>query len=196
MEFFKLVAENLQEGQKINMTILKKGDKLVASLMADTTGVKDKAVTELPPMVISGTPEEFEEGFANAFKPLASTFSLMAEVKSYEDSVEEARKNTEMAKKAKEKLADDKKKFADSLALAKKLKDEHKFKDAKSVLEKAIKMNGADSKKVTDLLAEISRESGEGSLFGGVEDLSDGKALATESKSEDSASDNEDETEE
>lgn len=196
MEFFKLVAENLQEGQKINMTILKKGDKLVASLMADTTGVKDKAVTELPPMVMSGTPEEFEEGFDKAFKPLASTFSLMAEVKSYEDSVEEARKNTEMAKKAKEKLADDKKKFADSLALAKKLKDEHKFKDAKSVLEKAIKMNGADSKKVTDLLAEISRESGEGSLFGGVEDLSDGKALATESKSEDSTSDKENETEE
>lgn len=101
-----------------------------------------------------------------------------------------------MAKKAKEKLADDNKKFADSLALAKKLKDEHKFKDAKAVLEKAIKMNGADSKNVTDLLAEISRESGEGSLFGGVEDLSDGKALATESKSEDSDSDNEDETEE
>lgn len=196
MKFFKLVADNLQEGQKINMTILKKGDKLVASLMADTTGVKDKAVTELPPMVISGTPEEFEEGFADAFKPLASTFSLIADAKSYEDSVEEARKNTEMAKKAKEKLADDKKKFADSLALAKKLKDEHKFKDAKSVLEKAIKMNGADSKKVTVLLAEISRESGEGSLFGCVEDLSDGKALATESKSDDSASDNEYDTEE
>lgn len=196
MEFFKLVAENLQEGQKINMTILKKGDKLVASLMADTTGVKDKAVNELPPMVISGKPEDFEEGFADAFKPLASTFSLMAEVKSYEDSVELARKNTEMAKKAKEKQAYDKKKFDDSLSLANKLKDEHKFKDAKSVLEKAIKMNGADSKKVTDLLTEISRESGEGSLFGGVEDLSDGKALATESKSEDSASDNEYETEE
>lgn len=196
MEFFKLVADNLQEGQKINMTILKKGDNLVASLMADTTGVKDKAVTELPPMVLSGTPEEFEEGFANAFKPLASTFSLMSEVKSYEDSVEEARKNTEMAKKAKEKLADDKKKFADSLSLAKKLKDEHKFKDSKAVLEKAIKMNGADTKKVSDLLSEISRESGEGSLFGCVEDLSDGKALATESKSEGSASDNENETEE
>lgn len=196
MEFFNLVSENLQDGQQINMTIRKKGDRLVASITSDTTGVKDKAVTELPPLVLSGTPQEFEEGFVEAFKPIASTLSLMSEVKSYEASVEEARKKAEMAKKEKEKAADDKKKFTDSLNLAKKLKDEHKFKDAKAVLEKAVKSPGADSKKISELLAEISRESGEGSLFGGVEDLSDGKALATESKSEDSASTNDEGTEE
>ncbi len=174
MDFFKLISEKMKEGQKISMTILKKEDKLVASLIADTNGVKDVAVKDIPPLVINGTPEEFDEGFAEVFKPIERTLNLMSDVKCYEAEVEEARKKTEMEKKEKEKTANEKKKFDEALSLAKKLKDEHKFKDAKDVLDKAIKMESADSKKVAKLLSEISKESGEGTLFGGNEDLSDG----------------------
>lgn len=175
MGFFKLLSENMKEGQKMNMTILKKEDKLVASLIVDTTGVKDNAVKEIPPLVIRGTPEEFEESFADAFKPIAKTFSLVDEVQRYETSVEEARKKTDMENKEKEKIVNAKKKFNEQLAIAKKLKDERKYKDAKAVLEKANEMECADTKKVAALLAEVSRDSGERNLFGGSEHLSGGK---------------------
>lgn len=175
MGFFKLLSENMKEGQKMNMTILKKEDKLVASLIVDTTGVKDNAVKEIPPLVIRGTPEEFEESFADAFKPIAKTFSLVDEVQRYETSVEEARKKTDMEKKEEEKIVNAKKKFNEQLAIAKKLKDERKYKDAKAVLEKANEMGCADTKKVAALLAEVSRDSGERNLFGGSEHLSGGK---------------------
>lgn len=196
MEFFKLVSENLLDGQQINMTIRKKGDRLVASITADSKGVKDSAVKDIPPMVISGTVQEFEEGFGEAFKPISHTLSLMTELKEYEASIEEARKNTEMAKKAKDKENEEAKKFAEALELARKLKNEHKFSEAKQVLEKAIKMPGSDSKKIEDLLADISKESGAGSLFGGVEDLSDGNALAVSEPSEEVGAEEQSEEEE
>ncbi len=174
MDFFKLINENMKDGQKINMTILKRGDKLVASIIADTTGVKDAAVKEIPPLVVNGMPDEFEESFAEVFKPIAQSLSLVSDVQNYEAGVEEARKKTEMEKKEKEHAALVKKKFDEAINSAKKLKDEKKYRDAKEMLAVAGKLEGADNRQIEKLLAEIRNESGEGSLFGGGEDLSDG----------------------
>lgn len=183
MEFFSLIASKMQDGQQLNMTIRKSGDGLVLSMIPDTSGVKDNAVSSLEPLVINGTPQEFAEGFENALAPIAKAFSLMDEVKAYEKSVEDARKKTEMESKKKKEEADQKKSYLDHFNLAKELLGEQKFKDARTVLAKAQTMPGADKDACEKLKREIDDKSGAGGLFGGAEDKSDGKKLSPVSTS-------------
>lgn len=175
MEFFKTVADALQDGQQIVLTIRKSGQNLVASILSDTKGVKDKAVDNIVPIILNGTPEEFEEGFENALKPVAQAAGLVTNIKEFEESVETARKASEMAKKEKDAKAKNKKQFDELIALARKNKDEHKFKDAKSILEKASAIPDADKKLIETVQKEILQVSGEGSMFGPEPDKSDGK---------------------
>lgn len=184
MEFFKLIAERLQDGQKITMVITKSGPKLVTSILPDTKGVKDAAVKDLPPLVMDGTPEDFEEHFAESLKPLDKALGLIAEVGAYEAQLEEARKKTALAEAEKKAAGDRKKKFNDLLNLARKNKNEHKFKDAKAILAKAAAIEGADKKAIEAVEKEIAKLSGDGNLFGGVEDVSDGKDLAETAEAE------------
>ena len=177
MEFFNLIASKMQDGQQLNMTIRKNGEKLVLSMMPDMTGVKDKAVSTLEPLVINGTPQEFEEQFEQALAPVEKDFSLMDEVNAFEKQVEEARKKTEMESKKKKEEADQKHAFNDHLALAKELLGEQKFKDAKTVIAKAEALPGADKAACDKLKKEVDAKSGEGGIFGGPEDKSDGKKL-------------------
>ena len=178
MEFFNLIASKMQDGQQLNMTIRKNGEKLVLSMMPDMSGVKDKAVSSLEPLVMNGTPQEFEEQFEQAVAPIEKAFSLMDEVNAYEKTVEEARKKTEMESKKKKEEADQKQSFLDHLALAKELLGEQKFKDAKTVIAKAETLPGADKAACDKLKKEVDEKSGEGGIFGGPEDKSDGKKLS------------------
>lgn len=198
MEFFNLIASKMQDGQQLNLTIRKNGEKLVLSMIPDTKGVKDKAVSSLEPLVMNGTPQEFEEQFEQAMAPVEKAFSLLSEVNDFEKKVEEARKQSEMEAKKKKEADDQKQKFLDHLNLAKKLLDEQKFKDSKTVLAKAEALPGADKKACEELKKKIDEKSGAGGLFGGVEDKSDGKEL-TPAKGKASApaakSDNDDDDE-
>lgn len=177
MEFFNLIASKMQDGQQLNMTIRKNGEKLVLSMIPDTKGVKDNAVSSLEPLVINGTPQEFEEQFEQALAPVEKAFSLISEVSDFEKRLDEARKKTEMESKKKKEEDEQKQKFIDHLNLAKKLLDEQKFKDSKTVLAKAEALPGADKKACEELKKKIEEKSGAGGLFGGVEDKSDGKEL-------------------
>lgn len=186
----------MQDGQQLNMTIRKNGEKLVLSMIPDTSGVKDKAVSSLEPLVMNGTPQEFDEQFEQALAPMEKAFSLLAEVSDFEKTVDEARKKSEMESKKKKEEDEQKQKFLDHINLAKKLLDEQKFKDAKTVVAKAEALPGADKKACDELRKKIEDKSGAGGLFGGVEDKSDGKEL-TPGKGKASApaakSDNDDE---
>lgn len=182
MEFFKTVADVLQDGQQLTLTIRKSGQNLVASILSDTRGVKDKAVDNIVPLIINGTPEEFEDGFEAALQPLAQATGLVTNIKDFEESVETARKASDMAKKQKDEAAKQKKQFNDLIDLARKNKDEHKFKDAKTVLAKASALPGADKSLIQKVEKEIALASGEGNMFGGEEDLSDGKNVGAASE--------------
>ena len=177
MEFFNLIASKMLDGQQLNMTIRKNGEKLVLSMIPDTKGVKDKAVSNLEPLVLNGTPQEFEEQFEQALAPVEKALSLLSDIEAYEKQVDEARKQSDMEAKKKKEADDQKQKFLDHLNLAKKLLDEQKFKDSKTVLAKAEALPGADKKACEELKKKIDEKSGAGGLFGGVEDKSDGKEL-------------------
>lgn len=196
MEFFKTIADFLQDGQQVTMAIRKSGSNIAVSVMPDNRGVKDKAVENITPLVMSGTPEDFEEGFKDALKPLAEAQGLVSNIKEFEESTEKARKESEMAKKLKDEAAKQKKEFNDLIALARKNKDEHKFKDARAILLKAKALPSAEKAMIDKVLHEINTASGVGNMFGGEEDLSDGKDLGNPQPSQEEAEDNENEGEE
>ncbi len=177
MEFFKTIAEFLQDGQQVTMAIRKSGGNIAVSIMPDNRGVKDKAVDNITPLVMSGTPEDFEEGFKNALKPLAEAQGLVSNIKEFEESTEKAKRESEMAKKLKDEAAKQKKEFNDLIALARKNNEEHKFKDARSILAKAQALPSAEKSIIDTVSKEIDSKSGVGNLFGGEQDMSDGKDI-------------------
>ena len=182
MEFFKTIADFLQDGQQVTMAIRKSGGNIAVSIMPDNRGVKDKAVENITPLVMSGSPEDFEEGFKDALKPLAAAQGLVANIKEFEESTKKAKRESEMAKKLKDEAVKQKKEFNDLIALARKNNDEHKFKDARSILTKASALPSAEKAIIEKVIKEIDAASGVGNMFGGEEDLSDGKDLTPGAK--------------
>ena len=98
--------------------------------------------------------------------------------------------------------------FKGYLSLAQENCNADKFKDAKTCLDKARAVcDGSDSqnKQIRDMESNINQKSGEGSIFGGVVDKSDGKNVvfkasktkpAPAPKSDDEDSESEDEADE
>lgn len=194
MEFFKTIADFLQDGQQVRMAIRKSGGNIAVSIMPDNRGVKDKAVENITPLVMSGTPEDFEEGFKDALKPLAQAQGLVSNIKEFEEGTEKAKRESEMAKKLKDEAAKQKKEFNDLITLARKNKDEHKFKDARTILAKASALPSADKALIGKVMKEIDDAAGVGNMFIQEEDKSDGKDLGAkapekpaEAKPEDAA---------
>ena len=181
MEFFKTIADFLQDGQQLQMAIRKSGESIAVSILPDNRGVKDKAVEHITPLVMSGTPEDFEEGFKDALKPLEQAQGLVSNIKEFEESTEKAKRESEMAKKLKDEAAKQKKEFNDLIALARKNKDEHKFKDARSILAKASALPSADKAIIGKVSKEIDDTAGVGNMFVQEEDKSDGMDLGTKS---------------
>lgn len=195
MEFFKTISEHMKDGQQLSLTIKKNGENLVVSILPDTSSVKDKSVSNIAPLIMSGTPEDFEAEFEKALVPLDKTLGLISDISSYEEEVDKARSKSEMESKKKAAAEKQKKQYLDLLTLAKKNIDAKKYKDAKTVLEKAAALACADKKEIEKMFADIESKSGAGSLFGAGEDNSDGKDIdvaVSQSEGEDNQSENED----
>lgn len=195
MEFFKTISEHMKDGQQLSLTIKKNGENLVVSILPDTSSVKDKSVSNIAPLIMSGTPEDFEAEFEKALVPLDKTLGLISDISSYEEEVDKARSKSEMESKKKAAAEKQKKQYLDLLTLAKKNIDAKKYKDAKTVLEKAAALSVADKKEIEKMFADIESKSGAGSLFGAGEDNSDGKDIdvaVNQSEGEDNQSENED----
>lgn len=198
MEFFKTISEHMKDGQQLSLTIKKNGEILVVSILPDTSSVKDKSVSNLTPLVMNGTPDDFENGFAEALAPVDKAIGLISDVKAYENEVEQARSKSEMESKKKAETDKLKKKYNDLLSLAKKNINAKNFKDARAVLEKASELSCSDKKDIDNVLADIESKSGSNSLFGAAEDLSDGKdiEIANSESQEERVEDDDNENEE
>lgn len=198
MEFFKTISGHMKDGQQLSLTIKKNGENLVVSILPDTSSVKDKSVSNLTPLVMNGTPDDFENGFAEALAPVDKAIGLISDVKAYENEVEQARSKSEMESKKKAETDKLKKKYNDLLSLAKKNINAKKFKDARVVLEKASELSCSEKKDIDNVLADIESKSGSNSLFGAAEDLSDGKdiEIANSESQEESVKDGDNENEE
>lgn len=182
MDFFKTIADFLQDGQQVQMAIRKSGDIIAVSILPDNRGVKDKAVENITPLVMSGTPGDFEEGFFDALRPLQEAQGLVSNIKEFEENTEKVKRESEVAKKLKNEAVKQKNEFNELIALTRKNIDKHKFKDARAVLSKAQALPAAEKVIIEKVKKEIDDASGIGNMFGGEEDLSDGEDLSTITK--------------
>lgn len=178
MGLFVDLAEMLVSGQQLTINVRKEGEKLVVSTMPVLSGVKDKAVENIIPIVVNGMPQDFDEGFVEALRNgLPKSIGLVDNIKEHEESVENARKATEMAKKAKDEKDKAKKEFDGYIELARQNVRENKFVDAKKCLDKAAAVKDADKSVIDKARKYIAEKSGEGGLFQGPVDMSDGKNI-------------------
>lgn len=177
MEFFKLIASKMQEGQQLNLTIRKlQGDKLVMSLAPDVKNAGGE-LTGIRPLTLNGTAEDFEAEFEKALEPMEKAFGLVSSVEEFNASLKKAEEATKMAKAKKDTEEKQKKAFKDAIAKARQLNEAHKFADARSVLAKAAALPGADKALIETVSKEIDKMNGVGDMFGGVKDESDGKDI-------------------
>lgn len=179
MEFFKKINDLLGEGCTLSINVAKKGDTLTVGVLPGNPLVKDAAAKNLTPLNISGTPEELDEGFLGAIEaPISRTTGLLVDMASFEKGEAEAKAKSAMLAKQKEEKQKKEAEFKGYLALAQENCNADKFKDAKTCLDKARAVcDGSDSqnKQIRDMESSINQKSGEGSIFGGVVDKSDGK---------------------
>lgn len=209
MEFFKKINDLLGEGCTLTINVAKKGGILVVGVLPGNPIVKDAAAKNLAPLNVSGTPDELDEGFLGAIEaPVSRATGLLVDMASFEKGEAEAKAKSAMIAKQKEEKQKKEAEFKGYLALAQENCNADKFKDAKTCLDKArAACDGSDvqNKQIRDIEASINQKSGEGSIFGGTTDKSDGKNVvlkaskskpAPASKSEDEGSESEDEGEE
>lgn len=208
MEFFKKINDLLGEGCTLSINVAKKGDTLIVGVLPGNPLVKDAAAKNLSPLNVSGTPDELDEGFLAAIEaPISRTTGLLVDMASFEKGEADAKAKSAMIAKQKEKQKKEAE-FKGYLSLAQGNCNADKFKDAKTCLDKARAVcDGSDSqnKQIRDMESNINQKSGEGSIFGGVVDKSDGKNVvfkasktkpAPAPKSDDEDSEREDEADE
>ena len=209
MEFFKKINDLLGEGCTLSINVAKKGDTLIVGVLPGNPLVKDAAAKNLSPLNVSGTPEELDEGFLAAIEaPISRTTGLLVDMASFEKGEADAKAKSAMIAKQKEEKQKKEAEFKGYLALAQENCNADKFKDAKTCLDKARAVcDGSDSqnKQIRDMESNINEKSGEGSIFGGIVDKSDGKNVvfkasktkpAPAPKSDDEDSESEEEGEE
>ncbi|WP_286150972.1 PRTRC system protein E [Bacteroides acidifaciens] len=209
MEFFKKINDLLGEGCTLSINVAKKGDTLIVGVLPGNPLVKDAAAKNLSPLNVSGTPDELDEGFLAAIEaPISRTTGLLVDMASFEKGEADAKAKSAMIAKQKEEKQKKEAEFKGYLSLAQENCNADKFKDAKTCLDKARAVcDGSDSqnKQIRDMESNINQKSGEGSIFGGVVDKSDGKNVvfkasktkpAPAPKSDDEDSESEDEADE
>ena len=181
MELFKKLDELMSDGMTVVITIAKSENGLSVSVLPGSNLVKDGAKNKIQPLAMTGTAEDFDNGFEDAIgAPLKKSLGLLSELKDFEDSVEEARKASEMEKKAKQAEEKTKADIDGWIKLAEANLEAQKYKDAKTCLAEASKLAVNSDTKAQSEIAKIKAriEDVSGGLFANaVKDLSDGKMV-------------------
>lgn len=179
MELFKRISELLDDNCTLSINVAKKGERLIVSVLPGNSLVKDTAATsQIVPLNISGTGTELDEGFVDAiFEPVKRVTGLLVDMQSFEEGEEAAKQKSKMEAKKKSEEAEKKKQYLGYVELAKTNLAENKFRDAHTCVEKAREFVSSESenKSLEALKAKVDEDSGLGSMFGGPEDMSDGK---------------------
>lgn len=165
MSLFKKLNDILTTGCKVTIVVTKAQDgTLSAATVLDNSASKDPAKAYIQPFIVTGTPDELDEGFADAIgEPLARSAGLQTSMAQFEAStaVAAARSKAAIAKKADDDKAKKQRKaaFDKAYAKAEALEKEGKLTQAIAAYkEAAAQGEGADKakaeKKARDLQAK------------------------------------------
>lgn len=195
MKMFKTFMEMLGDGSSVTITIAKKGEELIVSVLPGNSIVKDTAKSRIVPLNLSGTAEDLDDGFIDAIStPIAKSIDLLSNMASFEKAQEEAKAKSKMEAEKKAVEEKRKKELSDYVSLAKQNLKEEKFRDALTCIANARKVATSNDCSALDKLEiEVSKLSGAESMFGDLEDKSDGKNVKIGKVKVDNKSNNEDE---
>lgn len=187
-KLFQTISEVLGEGCTLTLTIAKKEENLIVSVLPGNSLVKDAAKESISPLNVKGTAEELDEGFADAIKaPIKRVSGMFVDMVSFEKAEEEAKAKSQMVAKQKQELETKKNNFKSYIALAKTNLEQNKFKDATTCLvsAKLFSYNDTCQETINKVSAEINKCSGKENIFGAAEDKSDGKNVKIKTSSAD-----------
>ncbi|TYK31879.1 PRTRC system protein E, partial [Bacteroides pyogenes] len=92
---FTKFASMLGDGDSLSITITKKGDNLITSILPKKADLSDTGKDYLSPLVVSGTPEELENGFIDAvITPIQQATGILTNMREFEKGVEAAEANS------------------------------------------------------------------------------------------------------
>lgn len=185
MDLFRKLSEVMADGSTLAITVAKKVDTLVVSVLPGTPLVKEPAVKNIVPLNLRGTAEELDEGFLEAIlTPVKKTNGLFTDLENFEKAQKAAKDASEMEKKAKEEVKKNSELFSKWMSLAEQNLQEQKYKDAITCAKDALRYADAVSggkAKAEAFLKKATDASAEG-LFGANEDKSDGKNIKLSAK--------------
>lgn len=85
--FFTGLSQLMQDGQTINLNLLKKGDKLFVCLMPKVQNMPESAMSKLIPLNVEGTPTELDQAFLETISlPVQERFGLISNVDAFRDN--------------------------------------------------------------------------------------------------------------
>jgi PRTRC genetic system protein E len=86
--FFNKLSQLMTDGTVINLAVHCQNGKFTVSLFPKLNGLKDEAQNHLHPVILTGTPEELDEGFFDAVRqPVQKTTGLLTGMKAFEESI-------------------------------------------------------------------------------------------------------------
>jgi len=133
--FFKQISD-LQLSCNIRLNIQpQQDDKFLVSLLLTNDQLKDKAAYNIPPLLLSGTALELDNGFFEAVsRPVQKTNGLLCNLSDHEKGMEKAQKESKQEKEKAESNKKDKdgkrKKFDDQMKKVDELEKQKKIGEA------------------------------------------------------------------
>jgi len=170
MFFFKEISGLLSEGLELNFTIKKSADKLVVSVLPKVKDLKDDAGKKIVPLVITGTPDELENGFSAAISsPIQKASGLLTNISQFEKATDQAAANSQALKKEAETK---KKKFDQLVKKADDFEKDKKYNNAIGCLKQALEF-ATNKKPIETRIQKLEVSANSNSLFGeiGTEDV-------------------------
>lgn len=173
---FNNFASMLGDGDTLNITITRKGDRMIVSLVPKLANTKEDIQNKITPLVLSGTPDELEEGFISTItSPIQKATGIISNANEFEKSAEKAVTGLKSTGKA---ASDSKKKEEEerkaNYGKAMKRADEHEkagqLREAVSALEDADKYATGNHSAIQGRIDKLNKILSKPSLFGSDED--------------------------
>ncbi len=93
--FFTGLSELMQDGQTINLNLLKRGDKLFVCLIPKVQNMSESAMNQLIPLKVEGTAAELDQAFLETIsQPVQERFGLISNVDAFRDNTKSAGKKS------------------------------------------------------------------------------------------------------
>lgn len=168
---FNNFASMLGDGDTLNITITKKGDRIIVSLVPKLAQTKEDIQKKIAPLVLSGTPDELDNGFIDAITgPVLKAAGIISNAKEFEKAAEKAVTNSKTTSKSssdsnKKAEEDRKAKYNEAIKSADEFEKAGKLREAVVALEDADKYTSRNHSVIKGRIDKLNKILSKPSLF-------------------------------